>query len=328
MNNTFVFNHHSLPFASRQSADAFIPEFLKICTGASTSVGLNTILVNGSIDHSWFRVELSRGYLWGDWFNQNKNNNQLKEEIQVFRRITTQSPFFELEEIGSDLDTFDVREKSLDQSFSALRASEWYGSPLCSFPTCSPWDTNPLEVCVETLDNDGNLLEKEKSLLNIHSLSVWESIKRVLIDERNERIANGRALWEKKIDHFPFLVFCGKTSSQLQRWSHGNDIFQQAKDALAGLNNYAEKMKIGKTKGYSDQQLRDSGLGFMVSGESLTVKQTPKLRKEREFYLPNGDKMFFETHVKLMNGFRIHFFPEPAGGVIYVGYIGPHLRLG
>ena len=93
------------------------------------------------------------------------------------------------------------------------------------------------------------------------------------------------------------------------------------------MNTYSKEMSINAVKGYSHQQLQKFGLSHDVSGESLTVHNNPKLRKKREFHLPDGNLVFFENHIKLSNGFRIHFYPEPQKGIIYIGYIGPHLKL-
>jgi hypothetical protein len=62
-----------------------------------------------------------------------------------------------------------------------------------------------------------------------------------------------------------------------------------------------------------------------VSGESKNVKNNPKLKKERIFFLPNGTKQFFEKHIKLSGGFRLHFYPDETQKKIYIGYVGPHL---
>ncbi|MCP4137424.1 MAG: hypothetical protein GY754_41035 [bacterium] len=328
MNEIFVFNHHSLPFETSQAANESIPEFIKICHSARNSIGLKTILVDETIDNSWFRIELSKGYYWQDWFNLNKKEDSvLKEEIQAFRSIATQSPLFKKEDIGGDLEHFDTREKITNEYLTAIKAAAWYKTPLCSFPTQAPWDSNPLEICIETLDDEGSLVEKDDTLLNIYNLSVWNTVKQDLINIRNENLKNGKQLWAQRKTLFPHLIFCGNTSSQFQRWSYGTGIYSQAREALTCLNNYAEGMKTGAIKGYSHDSLRDSGLSFKVTGESKTVKQDPRLRKEREFNLPsNGEKKFFENHVKLSSGFRIHFFPEPSGGIIYIGHVGPHLK--
>lgn len=326
MNDTLVFNHHCLPFKSSQLAKNAIPDFLKICIDASVSISLKTILVDDSIDNNWFRVELSQGYFWQDWFEQNKNNNQFRDEIRVFRRIATSS-LFKAEDIGGDLELFDVREKNTGKHYPALRASAWYECPLFSFPTCFLWKTNPLEICIETLTDTGESVENDRQLMNIFNITIWNSVKNDLIKKRNECIRTGRELWNQRKELYSFLTFCGKTSSQLQNWSHGTNTFHQVKKALSVLNTYAEKMKIKSVNGYSHQQLRELGLNYDVSGESGTVSQNRELRKEREFYLPDGNLVFFENHIKLSNGFRIHFYPDPQNGNINIGYIGTHLNL-
>ena len=327
MSDTFVFNHHSLPFDSSSGAEKAIPDFLKICIDASVSVGLKTILMDSSIDNNWFRVELAKDFFWQDWFDKNKDNDQFKEEIRAFRRIATLSPIFKSEDIGGDLELFDVRETNTGRNFSALRASAWYKSPLCSFPTRIPWIHNPLDICIEGINDKGEMTEEEAKLSNIFNLSEWDILKPKLVSIRNNNIATGRELWEKRKELFPFLHFCGKTAQQLQSWNYGKDLFKQTNEVLTCLNAYTDKMNTGEVKGYSHKQLRDVGLNYEVSGESSTVKQTPKLKRERLFYLPDGNCVFFENHAKLSKGFRIHFFSSPQNKLIHIGYIGPHLRL-
>ncbi len=82
-------------------------------------------------------------------------------------------------------------------------------------------------------------------------------------------------------------------------------------------------METGEVQGYSHQQLKNQGLLYEVSGESTSVRNNQKKKKQRMFYLPDGRKEFFESHAKLANGFRLHFFPEPQKGVIYIGYMSP-----
>ncbi len=93
------------------------------------------------------------------------------------------------------------------------------------------------------------------------------------------------------------------------------------------LNYFAEKWQSGNYSFYSSENLRESGMPYRVSSESSSVRDNPTLRKLREFYLPSGIRCFFEEHVKLSNGFRIHFYPNDDNKKIYVGYIGPHLKL-
>ena len=71
-------------------------------------------------------------------------------------------------------------------------------------------------------------------------------------------------------------------------------------------------------KGYSHQQLREMGLNHEVSGESTRISQNTKLKKGRIFYLSDGSSVFFENHVKLSKGFRIHFFPGIWGQTLII----------
>ena len=61
MNSLLVFNHHSLPFDSKEHAEDSIPEFLRLCI-RSQNLGLNTILVDEAIlksakENRWVDVE-------------------------------------------------------------------------------------------------------------------------------------------------------------------------------------------------------------------------------------------------------------------------------
>ena len=51
-----------------------------------------------------------------------------------------------------------------------------------------------------------------------------------------------------------------------------------------------------------------------------------RLKREREFWLPKGRKEIFENHVKLSNGYRVHFFPDNQTKHIFIGHIGQHLK--
>lgn len=327
MTDFLVFNHHSLPFPDRYKAEQRISDFIKIASSARTQVKMATMLVDESIGSSWFGVEVAPGYFWREWFDKYKNDDCYKELIRSFRSMATRTPLFKKEDVGGDLELFDVKEKITGQYYSALRATLWYDSLLCSFPSQAPWNTSPLRVIVESCDASGGMHEEKKELINIFDEATWNFIKASLVQERDQNIRKGKELWEQCGREYAHLRFCGKSSSQLQRWSHGAILLKQVKKCFAQLESYAEKMGKKQVKGYSHQQLRCQGLPYEVSGESSAVKNDRKKKEQRMFYTPDGQKEFFENHVKLANGFRLHFFPATQNGIIYVGYIGPHLKL-
>jgi hypothetical protein len=53
-------------------------------------------------------------------------------------------------------------------------------------------------------------------------------------------------------------------------------------------------------------------LAAEVSGESTSVNNDPKKRKERMFWLYEGQEVYCESHIKLPDGFRLRFYPDTS----------------
>jgi hypothetical protein len=326
VSHPLVFNHHSLPFSSAECVDSNIVNFLKICLRAQR-IGFSVILVDESIDCTWFRLELAQGYFWKDWYDQHVNDPQCRDIIRAFRLIETKQPLFTDKDRDDNLDLFDVRLPTEPKSLPALRAAAWNESPLLSFPTRFPWTASPVTVIVEQLSQFGEVVNATEELCNLYSFEQFEKEKSGLQEKLSKRIHSGKELLEQAQQLYPRVCFCGKSEEQLRNWTYSINFLQQVKDALAIFNAFAECCDEGKIAGYSHDTLRQLGLQHEVSGESTSVKQNPAHRKEREFYLPNGEKMLFENHVKFSKGRRLHFFVDQSEHVVFIGYIGIHLSL-
>lgn len=324
MTSFIVFNHHSLPFDSREEADRSVPEFLKICIKAQ-NIGLYTVLVDDIVDKSWFRVKLAPHYFWQEWFQKNQQNEN-RDLIRAFRSVATRQPLFNTEDIQEGSGLFEVSFEN-DPSYSALHAAVWHEAPLTSFPTKYPWITSPLEVEVKTLNEAEEITVSKNSILNFYSMNVIEQEVNQLLELRNSLIESGKALFNQRVQLFPNLIFCGSSQQQLISWSASNTILSQVKESLTALNTFCNLWKDQTYTCYSAELLREVGLNHRVSGESDTVLNNPRLKSEREFWLPEGRKELFEHHIKLSNGFRLHFFPNKITKSIYVGHIGHHLKL-
>jgi hypothetical protein len=319
-----VFNHHSLPYESAELVNNAVKEFLKICLKARR-LGFPVILMDENQDINWFRIELAPGYFWQDWYKETGNRGDLIEQVRAFRSIATRKPLFPADIIGSDLALFDVREQGTGQCLSALRAAAWYDYPLVSFPTRNPWNQSPVSIIIETLSD--NIQRQPGNLLNFYSISFLDSIEQQLLQQRNTSIQNSRTLWDQRLLNYPDLEFCGKSPGQLQNWSSLPSILNQAIQAFDVLQIFSEQWKNGIHDHYSHAALRGLGLTQEVSGESSSISNNPSKRKERTFYLSDGHRQYFENHIKLSHGFRIHFYPDSHARKIYIGYIGPHLSL-
>ncbi|MFH0729484.1 MAG: hypothetical protein V2B19_24490 [Pseudomonadota bacterium] len=322
MTGLLIFNHHCLPFDDVNKADAAVPVFLRICLKVQ-NMGISTILVDESVDKNWFRLELANRYFWQDWYRKNQKD-EARDMIRAFRSITTRQQFFSMEDNG-----IGIFEVFLDgnSSYSALRAAAWHEAPLSGFPTRPPWNRSPITVQVQTLDSEGEISTQNLDLMNFHSLGTLEQDLNALCEKRNELIRSGRDLYDMRDRIFPHLVFCGRAPQQLRSWSAGKTVLDQVKESLTVLNKFCGMWSEGRYRDYSHEAVRSLGLSHRTSDESGTVLNHPGLRSEREFWLPEGRKAVFEKHVKLGNGYRLHFFPDNSSQKIYVGHIGPHLSL-
>ena len=325
MKNCLIFNHHSLPFDTRDAADRAMPEFLKICIEAKNA-GLTTILADQTVDPSWFRVELAHGYYWQNWHEQQAGAGD-RDAIRAFRSIATQSPFFNMQDAGDGVDLFEV---SLcgRKDYIAVCAAVWHEAPMASFETREPWSDSPLKVQVSRLNVETEEFECENvQIQNFYSYAVFHRHLPELLDRRDASVASGKEIGKRLEELYPGVLLCGKAPQQLNNWSASLTILEQVKHSLLILSQFTVKWQRGEISEYRAETLRDCGLRFEVSRESTTVRNTPKLRSEREFWLPTGSQEYFEQHIKLSSGYRIHFYPDSETHQIYIGYIGPHLRL-
>lgn len=325
MTDRLIFNHHSLPFVHRDHAEAAVPDFLKICIAAK-NVGVKTILIDEAVDPSWFRLALAPEYAWQDWYDQHADGPN-RDLVRAFRSIVTQAPFFNAEDMSEGADLFEVSFEG-NRDLVAISAAEWHESPLVSFHTGAPWNTSPLSVTVSQLNPSTEELEtKASEIRNFYSFSVFEQYLPELRKQRNAALRSGKEIVNQLDTLFPRIELCGKAKQQLTNWSASTTLLSQVKDSLLVLSQFAMKWNDGEFIEYTADTLRDIGLSFKVSGESTTVRSTPKLRKQREFWLPTGKQAFFEQHVKMSSGYRLHFYPDAECKQIYVGYIGSHLKL-
>jgi hypothetical protein len=70
----------------------------------------------------------------------------------------------------------------------------------------------------------------------------------------------------------------------------------------------------------------------VLLSESTEVAQNPRMREQRMFPGPAGERVFMQSNIVIARGGppapRLHYFDDTDGesGLIWVGYIGPHLR--
>jgi len=322
-----VFNHDSLPYDDPKHIDAAILNFVKVSL-ACRQYGFNLMLVDIDVDKSWFSIELAKGVYWRDWFNSAKQKNEMKEIVRAFKSLKTRQPMMLPEDERSAENSVEVGLKDKEKGLATLQAAYWYETFLISFPTSEPWHNALIDVWVLNVKINGDSTEcvdQIKNLFDTNSLQQHENHLRSL---RDERLQKGIDIWKNRKLIFPNLYLLDNVlKSQLFAWTHRPDILHKARGALINMNEFVQRWKNEEFDAYRHSYLADCGLSSKVSGESDSVKQDLRKKAEREFWLPEGRKVFCENHVKLQDGFRLHYYVSSKEKIIYIAYLGPHLTL-
>jgi hypothetical protein len=325
MSNGIVLNHCSLPFESRECANKGILVFFKVLKVCRRS-GLKILLVDADQDKSLMRLQLAEGYFISDWLNQAKNNSELTDWSRFLRSLETKQPLFEQADIDDIDGGVDVGLKD-SSGCPVLLAAYWLETFVVSFATIEKWLTPFLSVWVVDL-REGSDEVKEDQLCNLANDACLTQHEQILAERRNELIRSANDIWHNRAELFPNLtLLSNQIGTALKTWSHRQDVLLKARDALNILESFSLKWKNNEYADYQHCILRDLGLAAEVSGESPSVTNDPKKKKERMFWLDDGRQIYCENHVKLPDGYRLHFYPDSIKKHIYVAYLGPHLTL-
>jgi hypothetical protein len=325
MSNGIVLNHHSLPFASKKDADNGLLVFfnvLKVCKTA----GLKILLVDEDQDKSLMGLELTRGYYVCNWYASASKIGELVDWCRFLKSLETKQPLFEKLDIDSIDNAVEVGLAGEDTGKQVLLAAFYFETFLASFTASTTWVNSHIKVWVFELGSTPE--QREEALLNLSDSTSIETHGDELINRRNALLNNAKAIWLQRTELFPHLtLLSNQIGTSLQGWSARQDVLFKARNALNVLESFGEKWLSGEYVEYRHNYLRDLGLAAEVSGESDTVNKDSKKKKERMFWLDDGRQVYCENHVKLPNGYRMHFYADSENKRIYVAYLGPHLTL-
>lgn len=325
MSNGIVLNHHSLPFASKEDADNGLLAFfnvLKVCRTA----GLKILLVDEGQDKSLMGLELANGYYVRNWFASASKVAELTDWCRFLKSLETKQPLFEAVDIESVGDTVEVGLPEEGSGKQVLLAAFYFETFLASFTALAAWVNSHINVWVFELGATPE--QKDATLLNLSDSASLDAHGDELKQRRNALLSSAKDIWLQRADLFPHLTLLpNQIGTSLQGWSARQDVLLKARDALNVLESFSDKWLAGEYVEYRHEYLRDLGLAAEVSGESDSVNNDPKKKKERMFWLDDGRQVYCENHVKLPDGCRLHFYADASNKRIYVAYLGPHLTL-
>lgn len=325
MSNGIVLNHHSLPFASKEDADNGLLAFfnvLKVCRTA----GLKILLVDEGQDKSLMGLELANGYYVRNWFASASKVAELTDWCRFLKSLETKQPLFETVDIESVGDTMEVGLPGESSGQQVLLAAFYFETFLASFTALAAWLNSHIKVWV--FDLDATPEQRDEALLNLSDSASLGVHGDELKQRRNALLSSAKDIWLQRADLFPHLTLLpNQIGTSLQGWSARQDVLLKARDALNVLESFSDKWLAGEYVEYRHEYLRDLGLAAEVSGESDSVANDPKKKKERMFWLDDGRQVYCESHVKLPDGYRLHFYADASNKRIYVAYLGLHLPL-
>jgi hypothetical protein len=137
--------------------------------------------------------------------------------------------------------------------------------------------------------------------------------------ERSLWSCSYKDLWSRREKLFPSLTLCGEVEEQIFRLGTSSEFSQ----IVAKLREFDRAVKDWTSGSFSYQDI-NRNFSLNMSPESNTTMR--KFKSDRMFSLPSGEKVCFELHIKTGN-LRFHFYPDNRARKVYVGYIGPHLRI-
>ncbi len=245
---------------------------------------------------------------------------------RLLRSLETKQPLFEAldaEAIDNKVEVGLLGESTGNRVLLAAYVLQTF---LISFSTQQKWLAPTIRVWI--LDVSAEVEEKEGSLLNLVDGNSLEVHEEDLLRRRNDLINSAKDIWNNRRELFPHLtLLSNQIGSSLQNWSARQDILLKARDGLHVLERFCAKWQGGEYSDYRHAYLQKLGLAAEVSGESPSVSNDPKKKKERMFWLDDGREVYCENHIKLPDGYRLHYFPDTTHKHIYVAYLGPHLPL-
>lgn len=325
MSNGIVLNHHSLPFKNKDDSNNGLLDFFYIIKACRNS-GLKLILVDEDQDKSLMGLELADNYFIRDWYASAKKEAKLADWCRFLRSIETKQPLFET----VDLETLDERFEVglIDEATGkpVLLAAFHFQTYLVSFTAIHNWTLPYINVWVFELGaQKEQRTEILSNLCNSNSLATHQP---ALIQRRNRLLNNAINIWQQREQLFPNLTFLdNQIGTALRNWSAKQNVLIKARDALNILESFSKHWSLGAYPDYRHEYLVALGLSTEVSGESTSVYNNDKKKRKRMFWLEDGREVYCENHVKLPDGYRMHFYPDNTNRHIYVAYLGPHLPL-
>jgi len=302
-----VFNELSLPFATDENIIEKFIDFFKLLVETKRK-GLDTLRLSKDFKN----YEILQDVYFKQFVGQQQNREFKSKMVSILMNggvVLIDSPIIKEEE-NEEQDIIKGSEYFYNGKTTegGLACCDVWNTLAISFNSDIQWNTNEIILKRDTFSNDGNIIQqniKIKHSSKIAHLAMHQNFFDDLEQEIKLDITQEN-FWNERKEYFPHIItFCPEIETQINKLD--KRVFQQAINILRDVETQRKLIT-----------------DYNHSGESETVRNTPELKKIREFTI-NNEKVFFENHIKsLPNAYRIYFLEQ--GKNIYIGYIGKHLK--
>ena len=312
MYSNLIFNEDSIPFKNSTDANQYFPEFLEIIKSANSS-GISTIRIHSKHHVGWFETPLTDTMNVRDWLNKQDRNVQISIKSLIDKcvyPIINQNDAENIVNFENSIFSYNgIQVPSLGCSYLLNELA-------ISFASHPHWIKRKIileqEIYIE--GHDETKINKI-STLNCATIENWRDNYSEVSNRVKEYFKKGNKLINEFETNFKNLKLCGKAKKMIQI-KHFNSFY----GVVNLLNDYSKSITDDK---FNLSDLKEF-TSLDISGESDTVKNTPKLKKSRMFTI-DGEKKLFELHIKnFPENYRLHFYYFK--GYIYIGYYGEHLK--
>lgn len=320
-NFELVFNELSLeqPSTTIEEARYRMSHFIQTIAAATGKKYKLKLVIE---DAEFYDRQLAPGYSVTRWFNDKELSQTQKEQKNLFMKFVSNRP--DLIGCNDDRELFMNCSWQCNQAIGLCKALS-LDTIAISVPS-APWDNvSYVQVLVKELSDDGDWLpDRLANVLHVSSPEHLEEhaewIELRLKAEKNQRlqqIQTGDDVWTKRSLFHPALEFCAGVEQQLHHHNPQREHIKAIRLRLYYLQQYCQQWISGR---FDYKKLAGN-----ASPESEATLENKEYKQKRTFLCPDGQERLFRWHLKMHDGWRLHFYPDEERRKIIVGYIGPHL---
>jgi hypothetical protein len=293
MVNYVVFNSQSLPFKDEYSFRDGLLEFIKIFQKLSLG-RYYTKIITGSF---MFNIEFYIGASVLQFSDRDLKSRMLSLINNQFIKI----------DYDKDFNSLELEYQYNKNENKEMGYAHKYDTFLISFLSSNEWRIPKIELQKISLE-EGNVIVNNVFIDNL-------SQENHFLIHKNKLESKGSEIIDLLIDNFPKnkTIFFNKiivntvVEEKINTLPH--DVWKKAVEIMYNL-------ELGY-KNITDYEWSD---------ESDTVKQNPRLKRERLFKFDNGESVYVFTHIKnFSQSYRMYYLEKD--NKIYICYLGCHLSI-